>query len=110
MLIYLIHMVQSNIPYSGEKCQYTNRLYKDKCSCPSHRRDRQYYDIDNNEPLYRFARSNSYETLKIQPPAEYDKVRRAYRKMSLSAHPDKGGSTERFIEVKQAYDDLMLLC
>lgn len=98
----------------GEKCEYTGTWYNGRCSCSSHRRDRQYYSKNNNdirEVFHKIARSDSYEILQIEPPAEYEKVKRAYHKMSLKSHPDKqGGSNELFIKVKDAYDDLLLLC
>lgn len=99
----------------GEKCEYTGRWHQGggRCSCSSHRRDRDYYSKNNNdirEVFHKIARSESYEILQIEPPAEYEKVKRAYRKMSLKSHPDKGGSNELFIKVKDAYDDLLLLC
>ena len=104
--------------YSGQnKCEYSGCWYNVKCNCRSHRRDREYYDKPNfindisDEVFHKFARSESYETLQIEPPAEYDKVRKAYKKMSLKSHPDKqGGSNELFIRVKEAYEDLLLLC
>lgn len=106
-------------PYSGQnKCEYTGCWYNLKCNCRSHRRDRDYYSDGghtftnsiSDEVFHKFARSESYETLQIEPPAEYDKVRKAYRKMSLKSHPDKGGSDEYFIKVREAYDDLLLVC
>ena len=104
--------------YSGQnKCEYTGCWYNVRCNCRSHRRDRDYYDKPNfvndipDEVFHKFARCESYEILQIEPPAEYEKVRKAYRKMSLKSHPDKqGGSNELFIRVKEAYEDLMLLC
>ena len=99
-------------PYltGASKCEYGGGWYKGRCSCPSHRRDRNYgYEKEEYTSLYRFAKSDSYEILQIEPPLEYEKVRRAYRKLSLQFHPDKGGSAEEFIKIKEAYDDLMLL-
>jgi len=102
-------------PYltGATKCEYSGGWYKGRCSCPSHRRDRDYgYEKEEYIPytsLYHFPRSDSYEILQIEPPLEYEKVRRAYRKLSLQFHPDKGGSAEEFIKIKNAYDDLMLV-
>ena len=103
--------------YSGQnKCEYTGCWYNLKCNCKSHRRDRDYYEKPSfvneisDEVFHKFVRSESYEILEIEPPAEYEKVRKAYRKMSLKSHPDKGGSDESFIKVREAYDELLLLC
>ena len=102
-------------PYltGASKCEYSGGWYKGRCSCASHRRDRDYgYEKEEYIPytsLYRFPKSDSYEILQIEPPLEYEKVRRAYRKLSLQFHPDKGGDADKFIKIKEAYDDLMLL-
>ena len=104
-------------PYltGASKCEYGGGWYKGRCSCPSHRRDRDYgyekSDNDIREIFHHFPRSDSYEILQIEPPLEYEKVRRAYRKLSLQFHPDRpNGSHEKFIEIKNAYDDLILIC
>jgi len=102
-------------PYltGASKCEYGGGWFQGRCNCPSHRRDRDYgYDkptIPESNTFYHFPRSDSYEILQIEPPLEYEKVRRAYRKLSLQFHPDKGGSAEEFIKIKNAYDDLMLV-
>lgn len=49
---------------------------------------------------------NPYEVLGVPPDAPKDAVRRAYRRVSKNAHPDGGGTTERFELVKRAHDIL----
>tara|TARA_R110000782_G_scaffold23106_4_gene60740 strand:+ start:460 stop:861 length:402 start_codon:yes stop_codon:yes gene_type:complete len=114
-------------PYSaGEMCCYTGRKVRAPahkyCSCNIHRNDRPpqrsqqtnysfHFDVNNNN----IKRSDSYETLQIEPPlinpGGEEQVRRAYKKMSLLSHPDKtGGSTEQFIKVNEAYQELLLIC
>ncbi len=44
------------------------------------------------------------ETLGVGPNAGADEIRRAFRSVSKSAHPDHGGTAERFAEVHDAYD------
>jgi DnaJ-class molecular chaperone len=44
-----------------------------------------------------------YEVLGVQPTATKDELKRAFRKLSLKHHPDKGGSEEMFKEVNAAY-------
>jgi preprotein translocase subunit Sec63 len=34
-------------------------------------------------------------------------IKKAYRKMAMQYHPDKGGSAEQFNNIKKAYDYLM---
>ena len=102
-------------PYldGAERCQYTSRWYKGQCSCPSHRRDRYYYskplDHDIREVFHYFVKSEYYDILQIEPPVNYDDLKKAYRKMSLKTHPDKGGSSDDFIKVKNAYEDLLMV-
>ena len=103
-------------PYldGAEKCEYGNGWYKGQCSCPSHRRDRYYYskplDHDIREVFHYFVKSESYDILQIEPPVNYEDLKKAYRKMSLKTHPDKtGGSPEDFIKVKNAYEDLLMV-
>ena len=105
-------------PYldGAERCEYGNGWYKGKCSCSSHRRDREYYDKPNfinditDEVFYRFVRSDSYEILQIEPPTTPEILKKAYRKMSLKTHPDKtGGSADAFIKVKNAYEDILMV-
>jgi len=109
-------MVQINHgAYSGQnKCEYTGCWYNLKCNCRSHRRDREYYDNNfkneiTDEVFYKFVKSDSYEILQIEPPTTPDDLKKAYRKMSLKTHPDKGGSCDDFIKVKNAYEDILMV-
>jgi len=109
-------MVQLNHgAYSGQnKCEYTGCWYNLKCNCRSHRRDREYYDNNfkndiTDEVFYRFVRSDSYDILQIEPPTTQEDLKKAYRKMSLKTHPDKGGSSDDFIKVKNAYEDILMV-
>ena len=52
--------------------------------------------------------------LNIHPPAEqqqleFAEIRKAYRKQALTSHPDKGGSTEAFTALQNAYEQLKAL-
>lgn len=47
-----------------------------------------------------------YEILEVEGSASPDEIKRAYRKMALQHHPDKGGSPERFKEISSAYNIL----
>ena len=110
--------VQKLDAYSTKnKCEYTGRYYKDRCSCKGHRRDRQeaeeeerhlpFIFVDDVKPL---KRSNSYELLGIEPPICIDTLKTSYRRKALQCHPDKtGGSGELFIKVKEAYDELLVM-
>lgn len=57
------------------------------------------YDILNIN-IKRFYTLNSKQQLKL--------LKKQYKKLSLKYHPDKGGSAEKFIKIKDAYDILIL--
>lgn len=47
-----------------------------------------------------------YDVLGVSPDAERAEVRRAYRELLKDHHPDQGGSRERFITIKRAYEEI----
>jgi curved DNA-binding protein CbpA len=47
-----------------------------------------------------------YKILGIPKDADKQAIKKAYRKKSMSTHPDKGGTPERFALVKKSYDVL----
>jgi hypothetical protein len=49
---------------------------------------------------------NYYEILGVAQDASEDEIKAAFRKLAVEKHPDKGGSTEEFIQLKTAYDTL----
>ncbi len=51
------------------------------------------------------ARSN-YDILGLEEGADEREVQRAFRRLALRYHSDRGGDEERFKEIKRAYDDL----
>lgn len=48
-----------------------------------------------------------YKILGVAPNASEEDIKKAYRKLASKHHPDKGGNTERFQEIQQAYDAIM---
>jgi len=50
-----------------------------------------------------------YRLLGLTINANQDDVKKAYRKLCLVNHPDKGGSTEQFNSIKKPYDFIMAL-
>lgn len=49
---------------------------------------------------------NPYDILGIQPTASKEEMKKAYRKLSLKHHPDRGGDEEKFKEISSAYETL----
>jgi curved DNA-binding protein len=47
-----------------------------------------------------------YQTLGVGRDASPDDIKRAYRKMAAKHHPDRGGSTEEFQKIEEAYRNL----
>jgi molecular chaperone DnaJ len=47
-----------------------------------------------------------YEKLGLERGADAQEIRRAYLKLTKTAHPDKGGSEEEFKQIQQAYEVL----
>lgn len=48
-----------------------------------------------------------YKILNVKINASLDEIKKAYKKLALKYHPDKGGNEEKFKEVKKAYDILI---
>ncbi len=49
---------------------------------------------------------NFYEILGVTESATQDEIKRAYRKLAVEHHPDKGGNEETFKKISEAYDTL----
>lgn len=47
-----------------------------------------------------------YSILGVKKDATADEIKRAYRKLAHEHHPDKGGNTDRFKEINEAYQVL----
>ena len=54
-------------------------------------------EVDNNK---------YYELLGVEKTATYDEIRKAFRKLALKNHPDRGGDKEKFQELNGAYEVL----
>jgi DnaJ-class molecular chaperone len=47
-----------------------------------------------------------YNVLGVDKNASQDEIKRVYRKLAMTNHPDKGGNPEKFKEISHAYDIL----
>lgn len=47
-----------------------------------------------------------YDTLGISPTASSSEIKKAFRKLALKHHPDKGGDSEKFKKINGAYEIL----
>lgn len=48
-----------------------------------------------------------YEVLGLTKDASMDEVKKAYKKLALLHHPDKGGNVEEFRKITEAYDKIV---
>ncbi len=49
---------------------------------------------------------NYYEILGVSEQASQDDIKKAYKKLAMKHHPDRGGDNKKFQEISQAYDTL----
>jgi len=77
-----------------------------------HKEDNNYNNYNNYEKKDDFMKyKKEYNILMIEPPIDATKIRKQYKKLVLRCHPDKvDGSTDKFIELQDAYNKLLLIC
>lgn len=52
------------------------------------------------------SQDNFYSVLGVSEKATQDEIKKAYRKLAVEHHPDKGGSEDTFKKISEAYDTL----
>jgi len=99
-------------------CKITSTRY---CSreCWINQRHQENNNYDNNYDNYNnyekkddfMKYKKEYNVLMIEPPIDETKIKKQYKKLVLRCHPDKvDGSTDKFIELQDAYNKLLLIC
>jgi hypothetical protein len=83
---------------SGRKPWVTHEPRKPRPSPPPREEARRASRI---EPVFEGC---PFAALGLTPAATPAEIRRAFRTLALTTHPDRGGSPAAFIRVKQAYD------
>lgn len=51
-------------------------------------------------------KNNPWAILGVEPGATQQEIKDAFRKLALSAHPDKGGTSASFAQINEAYNTL----
>ena len=52
------------------------------------------------------GQTSYYEVLGVEKAATQDEIKKAYRKLAVKSHPDKGGDPELFKQITEAYEGL----
>ena len=50
---------------------------------------------------------SNFDILGISENSSFDDIHKAFRKLALIHHPDRGGQDEQFKKIRRAYEDLM---
>ena len=68
-------------------------------------KSRKSIDEDEEEytPTATPKETQMYEALGVQPDSSAGKIKKAYYKLAMTHHPDKGGDTEEFQKIGDAY-------
>ncbi len=57
-------------------------------------------------PLHKYITMDYYSTLGVGRNASDDEIKKAYRKLAMKHHPDRGGDEATFKKISEAYDIL----
>ena len=66
-----------------------------------------FEDVKDEFEFYPMKKSNSYEILEVEKDASKEEIKKAFREKVLKAHPDRGGTKEEFVELREAYECLI---
>lgn len=62
--------------------------------------------LNITQSYFKDMSASLYSILGVQRRADPDEIKKAYRKLALEHHPDKGGDPEKFKQVQKAYEVL----
>lgn len=97
-----------NTRWCSKDC-WINQRYKQDDNNNNYYED-DFMNYDNFKNTDDFKYKTEYDILQIEPPIDEHKLKKQYHKLSLKHHPDKGGDSNTFIKIKDAYNNLLLVC
>lgn len=65
------------------------------------------YVFINEEPILQI--DNDWKVLNLIPPKTKQEIKKSYRKLCLTHHPDKGGKAVDFVRITDSYNNLMCI-
>ena len=69
---------------------------------------KRYNDYQNNQNRLD-KRLDALRILELESSASWEDIQQSYRKKVMTSHPDKGGSSKYFIEIREAYQTLKFI-
>lgn len=67
-----------------------------------------YNDYQKTQDLHD-RRLDSLKILELESTASWDDIQRSYRSKIAQSHPDRGGNSRRFIEIREAFQNLKFI-
>ncbi len=102
---WFMNMDCHNYIPGGDKPTWTNKGFFDDDNCFNDFRYTYVESEPDDRPL-----SLDWKVLGLIPPKTLKEVKRQYHKMAKKLHPDKGGDHNKFIELKNSYNNLVMIC
>jgi len=104
------HCKITSTNWCSRECWIKQR-YKEDNNYNNYEKKDDFMNYDNYKKTDDFKYKKEYNILMIEPPIDETKIRKQYKKLVLRCHPDKvNGSTDKFIELQDAYNKLLLIC
>ncbi len=105
------HLPPGDLPkhYQGDPYwSYANCKKEEHYYSDSNRFKNPFMDFEDDDPFIRpIRKSQSHEILGVDPDADEEEIKQAFRKKALETHPDKGGDPDEFKKVREAYECLI---